>query len=163
MTIREHSGGGKRHFHLGGRRRPSLSTECTCPPVCCRAIQRSYLPATRRSGVATAEDARPDPSSVVARRARGAVRVRGQSVCTPTTHNVRHLRDSDSRCLSTSVPKLGGLQLRNAAIFWANSDESGGSKNRRLGQRKMWIRQVLISRTLSACGEVAERLKAAVC
>jgi hypothetical protein len=36
-------------------------------------------------------------------------------------------------------------------------------KNRRLGVCKMWICQVLISRTLSACGEVAERLKAAVC
>jgi hypothetical protein len=41
--------------------------------------------------------------------------------------------------------------------------ESDGLKNRRLGQCKMWIRQVLISRTLSGCGEVAERLKAAVC
>ena len=30
-------------------------------------------------------------------------------------------------------------------------------------QRKSWIRQVLISRTLTVCGEVAERLKAAVC
>ena len=30
-------------------------------------------------------------------------------------------------------------------------------------ERKSWIGQVLISRTLSVCGEVAERLKAAVC
>jgi hypothetical protein len=41
--------------------------------------------------------------------------------------------------------------------------EGGGLKNRRLGQSKMWIRQVLISRTLTDCREVAERLKAAVC
>jgi hypothetical protein len=36
-------------------------------------------------------------------------------------------------------------------------------KTRRLGQCKMWIRQVLISRTLTDRGEVAERPKAAVC
>ena len=41
--------------------------------------------------------------------------------------------------------------------------EDDGLKNRRLGQCKMWIRQVLISRTLTDCGEVAEGLKAAVC
>ena len=39
----------------------------------------------------------------------------------------------------------------------------GGLKNRCRFARKCWIRQVLISRTLSVCGEVAERLKAAVC
>ena len=42
-------------------------------------------------------------------------------------------------------------------------EEGGGLKNRRLGQCKIWIRQVLISRTLTDCGEVAERPKAAVC
>jgi len=47
--------------------------------------------------------------------------------------------------------------------FRAEFDEGGGLKNRRRGQCKMWIRQVLISRTLTDCGEVAERLKAAVC
>jgi hypothetical protein len=36
-------------------------------------------------------------------------------------------------------------------------------KNRRLRQCKMSISEVLISATLSVCGEVAERLKAAVC
>jgi hypothetical protein len=41
--------------------------------------------------------------------------------------------------------------------------EGGGLKNRRLGQCKMWIRQVLISRALTDCGEVAEWPKAAVC
>jgi hypothetical protein len=47
--------------------------------------------------------------------------------------------------------------------FPVEFDEGDGLKNRRLGQCKMWIRQMLISRTLSAYGEVAERLKAAVC
>ena len=38
-----------------------------------------------------------------------------------------------------------------------------GSKNRRLSPCKMSISEVLISATLSVRGEVAERLKAAVC
>jgi hypothetical protein len=42
-------------------------------------------------------------------------------------------------------------------------DEGGGLKDRRLGARKMSSGQVLISRTLTVCGEVAERPKAAVC
>jgi hypothetical protein len=42
-------------------------------------------------------------------------------------------------------------------------DEGDGLKTRRLRARKSSIPQVLISRTLSVCGEVAERLKAAVC
>jgi hypothetical protein len=42
-------------------------------------------------------------------------------------------------------------------------DEGGGLKNRWRFARKSWIRQVLISRTLSVCGEVAEWPKAAVC
>jgi hypothetical protein len=41
--------------------------------------------------------------------------------------------------------------------------EGGGLKNRCRFERKSWIQQVLISRTLSVRGEVAERLKAAVC
>ena len=41
--------------------------------------------------------------------------------------------------------------------------EDGGLKNRRLGEMKMSISEVLISATLSVRGEVAERLKAAVC
>jgi len=47
--------------------------------------------------------------------------------------------------------------------FPGEFDEGGGLKNRRLARRKSASRQVLISRTLSVCGEVAERLKAAVC
>jgi hypothetical protein len=53
------------------------------------------------------------------------------------------------------IVKSGGLSVE--------FDEGDGSKNRCGFERKSWIRQVLISRTLSVCGEVAERLKAAVC
>ena len=42
-------------------------------------------------------------------------------------------------------------------------DEGDGLKRRCRFRRKSWIRQVLISRTLSVCGEVAEWPKAAVC
>jgi hypothetical protein len=47
--------------------------------------------------------------------------------------------------------------------FPAEFEKGDGLKNRRLAECKMLIGQVLISRTLTDCGEVAERLKAAVC
>ena len=47
--------------------------------------------------------------------------------------------------------------------FSRESRICGGLKNRRLREGKSSITQVPISRTLSVCGEVAERLKAAVC
>lgn len=47
--------------------------------------------------------------------------------------------------------------------FPVEFDEGDGLKNRRLAQEKSASRQVLISRTLSVCGEVAEWPKAAVC
>jgi hypothetical protein len=53
--------------------------------------------------------------------------------------------------------------LQKIASFPPEIGKHGGLKNRRLHERKSQIRQVLISRTLSVCGEVAERLKAAVC
>ncbi len=49
------------------------------------------------------------------------------------------------------------------ALFTGEFETCGGSKNRRLRQCKISISQVLISRTLNPRGEVAERLKAAVC
>jgi hypothetical protein len=49
------------------------------------------------------------------------------------------------------------------ARFSGGLFEGGGLKNRRLAECKISIGQVLISRTLTVCGEVAERLKAAVC
>jgi hypothetical protein len=47
--------------------------------------------------------------------------------------------------------------------FSVEFDEGDGLKSRCRFRRKSWIWQVLISRTLTVCGEVAERLKAAVC
>ena len=49
------------------------------------------------------------------------------------------------------------------ADFWPKSGEGGGLKNRHTRERRSWISQVRLSRTLSVYGEVAERLKAAVC
>ena len=63
----------------------------------------------------------------------------------------RECAQSSGRCHA----KAGDLPVE--------TDEGGGLKNRCRFERKSWIRQVLISRTLSVCGEVAERLKAAVC
>jgi hypothetical protein len=53
------------------------------------------------------------------------------------------------------IVKSGGLSVE--------FDEGDGFKNRCRSDRKSSIRQVLISRTLNVRGEVAERLKAAVC
>ena len=53
------------------------------------------------------------------------------------------------------IVKSGGLLVE--------FDEGDGLKNLCRSRRKSSIRQVLISRTLSVYGEVAERLKAAVC
>ena len=53
--------------------------------------------------------------------------------------------------------------LLKIASFPPELGKHGGLKNRRLRARKSSIRQVLTSRTLRSCGEVAERLKAAVC
>jgi hypothetical protein len=53
--------------------------------------------------------------------------------------------------------------IAKSGDFPGEFDEGGGSKNRCTFERKSWIPQVLISRTLSVCGEVAEWPKAAVC
>ena len=53
--------------------------------------------------------------------------------------------------------------LVKSGDFPVEFDEGDGLKNRCTSERKSWILQVLISRTLNDCGEVAERLKAAVC
>jgi hypothetical protein len=50
-----------------------------------------------------------------------------------------------------------------SAMFSGDFETCDGSKNRRLAQCKISIREVLISVRLSIRGEVAERLKAAVC
>jgi hypothetical protein len=82
---------------------------------------------------------------------------------TATTHNARHQRATDSQGLFASVPKVGGSLIVKSGGFPAECDEGDGLKNRCRFERKSWIPQLLISRTLSVCGEVAERLKAAVC
>ena len=66
--------------------------------------------------------------------------------------------DVSRECAQTSL----ALIVKNAQ-FSAESIEGGGLKNRCRFDGKSWIPQVLTSRTLSVCGEVAERLKAAVC
>jgi hypothetical protein len=48
-------------------------------------------------------------------------------------------------------------------VNWPVYADVGGAKNRGPAACKMSNRQVLISRTLSVCGEVAEWPKAAVC
>jgi hypothetical protein len=50
-----------------------------------------------------------------------------------------------------------------SAMFSGDFGTCDGSKNRRLRQCKILIGELLISVTLSLRGEVAERLKAAVC
>src|SRR5258708_1483762 len=80
-----------------------------------------------------------------------------------TAHNARHRRAQDFRRLFTSVPKRVSARHAKSAMFSGDFGNGDGLKTRRLRQCKMWIRQVLISRTLTDCGEVAERLKAAVC
>jgi hypothetical protein len=82
---------------------------------------------------------------------------------TATTHNARHQRDRILNAFFASVPKVRRSLIVKSGDFRAEFDEGGGLKNRCRFERKSLILQVLISRTLSVCGEVAERLKAAVC
>ena len=79
---------------------------------------------------------------------------------TAPTHNARHQRAPETlrECAQSSW-----VLIVNSADFPVEFDEGDGLKNRCRLERKSWIRQVLISRTLSVRGEVAERLKAAVC
>jgi len=62
-----------------------------------------------------------------------------------------------------SLPTKMISQESASAIRVGFRAKDGGLKNRCRCGRKSAIRQVLISRTLSVYGEVAERLKAAVC
>ena len=79
------------------------------------------------------------------------------------THNAGHqhapvLSMSLRECAQTSCAVVA-----KSADSPAEFGEGDGLKNRCRFERKSWIPQVLTSRTLSVCGEVAERLKAAVC
>lgn len=69
----------------------------------------------------------------------------------------------DTQCVFRDCAKIRGSRMVKSGDFRAEFDEGGGLKNRCRFERKSWILQVLISRILSVCGEVAERLKAAVC
>jgi hypothetical protein len=59
-------------------------------------------------------------------------------------------------------PSVVGSRRENVRLS-VESLEGGGLKNRRLAPCKISIGEKLMSATLNVCGEVAERLKAAVC
>jgi hypothetical protein len=63
---------------------------------------------------------------------------------------------------SRVCPRVG-ICHREIGRFPVEFNEGGAWKNRCRYERKNSITQVLISRTLSVCGEVAEWPKAAVC
>ena len=81
---------------------------------------------------------------------------------TSMTHNARHRQRMELPTRFTSVPKLFGYAAEIVNVY-GSFETCGGLKNRRLRQCKILICEVLISVTLSVRGEVAERLKAAVC
>ena len=85
-----------------------------------------------------------------------ALRISNKAQRAPTAR--RSFVDVSHECAQT----LWALIAKNAA-FSAKSIDGGGLKNRRLGQCKISIGEVLISATLSVRGEVAEWPKAAVC
>jgi hypothetical protein len=69
-------------------------------------------------------------------------------------HNLLH-NSRDCRCAAAVAVQK--------ARFFNPFDDADGPKNRCTSESKNWIDQVLISVILSVRGEVAERLKAAVC
>ena len=75
-------------------------------------------------------------------------------------HNARHRHDSDFQCVSARVcPEA----LQETANLSPKFDKGDGLKTPCSGRKKSAIGQVLACRILTVCGEVAERLKAAVC
>ena len=66
--------------------------------------------------------------------------------------------DAFRECAQTSFARIA-----KTPCFSAESFEGDGLKNRRLAPCKISIREVLMSVRLNLRGEVAERLKAAVC
>ena len=125
------------------RRRPDVS----------RAVDRL---ATDRFTATQLEHAVQSPLFVRCRRRRQRHRQIGKPQWR-TTGAIRTPRilDASRRVCPESSPAI--------ASFSQELAECGGLKNRRLAECKIWIDQVSISVTLSVCGEVAERLKAAVC
>jgi hypothetical protein len=90
------------------------------------------------------------------RHPRGALRNRNTAQRAPSA--CPGLVDVSRECAQTSWALIA-----KKALFSAESVEGGGLNNRRLDKCKISIREVLISVTLSARGEVAERSNAAVC
>jgi predicted DNA binding CopG/RHH family protein len=82
---------------------------------------------------------------------------------TATTHNARHQLALDSRCFCASVPRVLWSVIAKSGDLAVGFDEGGGLKNRCKELKKNADWQVLACRILTVCGEVAERLKAAVC
>ena len=82
---------------------------------------------------------------------------------TGTTHDARHQRGADSQGPFASVLKVRGSLIVKSGDFWVEFDEGGGLKSRCLERKKTGFGQLFASRILNVCGEVAERLKAAVC
>ena len=90
----------------------------------------------------------------------------------PSTAGLQQERDPAQRAPSAraGIPDLFhecaqtfSAARAESAMFVGDFETCNGSKNRRLRQCKISIREVLISVTLSVCGEVAEWPKAAVC
>ncbi len=79
------------------------------------------------------------------------------------THNARHQRALVLSISLCECAQNSWAVMAKSACLSARFRKGGGLKNRRLGECKMSISEVLISVTLSVRGEVAERLKAAVC
>ena len=77
---------------------------------------------------------------------------------TTRASGARRNSDSFHECAQTFLAARA-----KSAMFSGDFDTCDGSKNRRLAECKISIREVLISVRLSIRGEVAERLKAAVC
>ena len=77
---------------------------------------------------------------------------------TTRANTAPRLVDAFRECAQTSFARIA-----KTPCFSAESFEGDGLKNRRLAPCKISIREVLISVRLNLHGEVAERLKAAVC
>jgi hypothetical protein len=81
----------------------------------------------------------------------------------PTTHNARHQQGPVLSVSRHECAHSSWTVVAKSARFLGAFTDGDGLKNRRLRRCKISIREVLISVTLSIRGEVAERLKAAVC
>jgi hypothetical protein len=90
-----------------------------------------------------------------------------QSAATPretaTTHNARHQARPEFSTSLHECAQSSWSVIAKSGDFPVDFDDGGGLKNRRLHAKENAFAQVPVSRTLTRIGEVAERLKAAVC